>query len=235
MMTDLNVWLAAYRDERSVEGWLDPKAFDFVLAMDAALGSDMPGGVLEIGVHHGRFFIALNAMVSDGSTSVALDVFDAQHLNIDQSGRGSHSRFQENLKLFDRHGGENVRALEADSTTITPEEVLACAGGRRFKVISIDGGHTAEHTISDLQLSKAVLAQEGFIVVDDILNRHWLGVIDGVTQYLRTRPSLWPLAIGHNKLVMCRMSAWARHRDSFANLCDIRKSSRLCGYEILVV
>ncbi len=88
------------------------------------------------------------------------------------------------MKKFDRHGGRNVLIEKAESTTITAADLLLKAG-ERFKVVSIDGGHTVAHTLSDIELANAVVHPFSFVIVDVILNQYWLGVIDGVTSYLR--------------------------------------------------
>ena len=45
--------------------------------------------------------------------------------------------------------------------------------------------------------------------MDDITNPHWLGVVEGVITYLRQQPTIWPLAVGCNKLLMCPISVHA--------------------------
>ena len=58
----------------------------------------LPGGVVEIGVYHGKFFIAMNGLITDPSVrSVAVDLFESQDLNIDSSGRGDADAFRANL------------------------------------------------------------------------------------------------------------------------------------------
>jgi hypothetical protein len=194
----------------------------------------VPGGALEIGVHHGKFFIALNGLVDAGHKSVALDLFDQQELNIDYSGSASQQHFSNHLSRFDRHKGANVVIKAGDSISISPDSLLKLSGCP-FKLISIDGGHTAEHTISDILLADKVLDPFGFIFVDDILNSHWLGVVDGVTAYLRTNPRLWPLTVGYNKMIMCRMSVHNIYRAFFQEKFNFTKSTKLCGYEVLAV
>lgn len=127
-----------------------------------------------------------------------------------------------------------MKILAADSITTTPAELLALTDATPFKLISIDGGHTAEHTLSDLHLASAVIHRFGFVFVDDILNASWLGVIDGVTEFLRQRPKLWPLAIGYNKLVMCPMSVHPTYKRQFEQNYEFLKTTRLCGYDVLV-
>jgi hypothetical protein len=233
--SETHVWLDAYRDSNEIEGWVDNGIFSLLHLITEVLDTrHVPGGALEIGVHHGKFFIALNAIVDAQYNSVALDLFDNQEFNIDFSGRGSYGHFTENLKKFDRHKGGNVIIESRDSTSVDPISLLALSKSP-FKVVSVDGGHTAEHTISDILLADNVIQPQGFVLVDDILNSHWMGVIDGVTNYLKTRPRLWPLAVGYNKLVMCRMSMQPAYKLFFQQRFAFTKSTNLCGYEVLAV
>lgn len=228
----LNDYLAGGFDK--VGGWVDKGVFAYVVMMDRVLQArNVQGGICEIGVHHGRFFIPLNSLcTSEAAISVALDVFEDQNLNIDKSGSGDRQLFENNLQIYDKFRGRNVRTLTGDSTVTKPETLLNAAG-HSFKIVSIDGGHTAEHTISDLELAASIVTPGGFVMVDDILNRHWLGVMDGVTTYLRRRPTLWPLAIGFNKLIFCNMSVHQAYSSAFTQMYKFQKTTHLCGYPIL--
>jgi hypothetical protein len=44
--------------------------------------------------------------------SVAIDLFDQQNLDVDQSGGGSRAVFEQNLNLYNKHKGKNVRILD---------------------------------------------------------------------------------------------------------------------------
>ena len=72
-------WLDSYERDvfHNVEGWVDPGALKLLRAVDGAqrqLGAS--GGVMEIGIFRGRFFIALNGLVDDPSIqSLAIDLF----------------------------------------------------------------------------------------------------------------------------------------------------------------
>lgn len=214
-------WLWRYVDDgfAHTEGWVMPQIMKILVAVDriqAEMG--IGGGAMEIGIFRGRFFMALNALVDPAYRSLAIDLFDDQQLNIDGSGRGDERVFRENLARWDRHHGENVEILAADSTTLRPEEVRALMPDPpRF--VSVDGGHTAEHTVSDIRLAQTVVHPRGVVLIDDILNPNWLGVIEGVVHYLSGVPLLWPFAIGYNKLLLCPMSV---HRRYLAMLADTR-------------
>lgn len=236
-MSGYRDWLAGYRAtamQGQVQGWLSEELCPSLIwlhEIQSALGAR--GGVLEIGVHHGLFFMALNGMVApDEGASVALDVFDQQDLNIDKSGKGHLGQLRDNLAVHDRQKGANVSMISADSTRLTAAQRVQLAEARP-KLISIDGGHTAEHTISDLQLAGEIIHEAGAVFVDDILNQNWPGVIEGVVLYLHQRPTLWPVLIGFNKLILVPMSVHARYLEMFDTRIPRSKHVAMAGYPML--
>jgi hypothetical protein len=229
-------WLLNYRDEDSpkIEGWVDNRLFPTLAALnEIQTEMQVSGGVMEIGVHHGRFFIALNGMVKAGEgTSFAVDIFEDQALNIDRSGRGSLERFRENLRLYDRNGGSNVECVQADSTRLIHQDLSRFVGSRP-KIISIDGGHTVEHTLSDLSLATKIIHDAGAIFVDDILNPHWIGVFEGVVCFLQRRPDIWPVLVGFNKILLVPMSVHGKYMQALRERFKLAKVVSLCGYQML--
>lgn len=229
-------WLDTYAKDgfQKVEGWVDGRLFAILKILheaQEALGAQ--GGVLEIGVHHGRFFLALNGMVAPGEgPSFAIDLFENQALNVDRSGHGSRGKFAENLKLYDRHGGINVVTIPGDSTRLRHAD-LARFRANPPKVVSVDGGHTVEHTLSDLQFAEAVVHEQGAVILDDILNVHWVGVFEGAVTYLQRRPTLWPVFIGYNKLILVPMSVHGQLLAQFRRHLPNGKLVSLCGYSLL--
>lgn len=229
-------WLQDYTTNRApdIEGWVDGRLYpSLVWLHEIQTEMGVTGGVMEIGVHHGRFFLPLNAMVAPGEgTSFAVDVFADQALNIDRSGSGNLEIFRGHLARHDRHRGVNVHCVQADSTRLRHGDL-----GRftqvRPKVISIDGGHTAEHTISDMELAAAVVHDRGAIFLDDILHSHWIGVFEGTVSYLQRRPTIWPVLIGYNKLLMVPMSVHGRYLQAFRKRLPEGKLVTLCGYPLL--
>lgn len=231
-------WLRHYEVTgfRNVAGWVMPEALVLLAAIDSAQKMmRVNGGVMEVGIYQGKMFIALNAVVEDRmARSVAIDLFGEQVLNIDGSGTGSETLFRSNLRTYDRHQGANVVILQADSTTLSAADVLAQVD-QRPRIVSIDGGHTPEHTVSDLRLSQSVMASRGIVLVDDILNAAWLGSIEGVMTFLNQRPTLWPLAVGASKLVMAPMPVHSQYRELLCRVgfVTFQRTTRFCGYEVL--
>jgi Methyltransferase domain len=213
VQTIRNPNLEAYRrlGFTEVEGWCSPNLFPIMDFFDS-LEFNKKGGVCEIGIHHGRFFILLNSLTQIEDRSFAVDVFENQNLNVDNSGRGSKDIFKRNLALYDTHHGRNTTLVHADSTDSAAIGHLCETVGRgSIRYFSIDGGHTAKHTINDLSLANLLTSNSGLVIVDDILNQHWLGVIEGVMKYLLAEPILVPIAIGHNKLFLAKLSYHARY------------------------
>jgi hypothetical protein len=196
--------LAAYLGHglNTVEGWLSPLS----ARVTAVLGRlqttrGIKGAVGEIGVHHGRFFILLYLICSGDERAFAVDVFDAQSLNVDRSGRGDESLFLRNLIA---HAGERDRLVlfARDSNTLSADEVRERTGPCRL--ISIDGGHTAATTENDLRLADALLVEGGITVLDDYFNPKWPGVSTGAARYfLAPDTRLKPFLIAPNKLFLC--------------------------------
>lgn len=222
-----------------VHGWLNPRALAFTALYANHFLAGRQFSSLEIGVHHGKYFIGIENLTPSHQEAFALDVFASQHLNVDGSGRGDLEIFESNLRRFARHRNR-VRILQVDSFNCRQQ----LGAGGRFGLVSIDGGHTRQHTIHDLALAQDLLCPEGLIVLDDILNHEWMGVVDGAVSFFRSVAAtrIAPVAIGFNKLFIVHFShrqavfdallqAQAQLREDC--LIEVFKSTPFCGFEIL--
>jgi cephalosporin hydroxylase len=202
-MNDINLNSYFQNGFRNVQGFC-PDYTVHILDLLQNLNFNKDHGVMEIGIHHGQFFMALNSVVEPDYKSVAIDVFGRQDLNIDKSGQGIKEVFVNNLKRYDRHFGENVIIVEGDSTDSFVFEGVEIPD--KYKYISVDGGHTVEHIISDMNLVSKLLTNEGLIVVDDYLNHWWPSVTEGLLKYMSTNPTLVPVMSTPNKMWMSKLS-----------------------------
>lgn len=216
----------------NVEGWVWPRVVEFIDFLDN-LPLNKIGGSCEIGIHHGKLFLLLNQTIDEQYQSYAVDVFDFQHLNIDHSGDGRLDMFVNNLIKYDhRNQGRNVSILKEDSTdpagsirkTIPP-------GSLRF--MSIDGGHTVEHTINDLKIASELITSEGVVILDDINNMHWMSVVEGLCKYLLTYPTLVPFAVGNNKLYLCKLSWHEYYCNQTMNSRFGTKDAKFFGHRLI--
>lgn len=192
-----------------VEGWLRTEAALTVIALaDRQRALGVNGGTAEIGVHHGKLFILLYLLSRAPERAVAIDLFEDQHLNIDQSGAGDLARFRRNLG---QHADVDRLVLrQGSSLELGGADLVRLADGP-LRLASVDGGHTAEIAAHDLATVEAALAEGGIVIVDDVFNEQWPGVGDGVRRWFERRPDLVPFAIGANKTYFCRRS----HRDVY--------------------
>lgn len=197
----------------AIEGWVFPELVDYLKCVNRFQdGAEVAGNIGEIGVHHGRLLIALSHLSRPGETCVAIDLFDNQAANLDGSGYGSLDKLRENICRYAPTDAK-FAFIQADTLALTVPERLAIAQQHGpFRIFSIDGGHTVEHTFNDLVFAQDMLAAGGIIMVDDYYNLHWPGVHEGVGLfYTRTTPMIKPFLYAHNKLFFARLAFHARY------------------------
>lgn len=190
-----------------VEGWLYLKALHLTSFYVSLCLSDTDFNSLEIGVYNGKYLIGIENLTPSIGRVVAIDVFNNQELNIDQSGPGNKLEiFQANVREFCSNPSR-VEIVCLDSFDIE----LSTLEMNSYGLISIDGGHTARHTFSDLEVATRLMHPKGLVILDDILNQDWTGVVSGAVEYFSTDKSgrLVPFAIGFNKLFCCHFT---RHK-----------------------
>lgn len=198
-MALLQTYIGAPRQQ--IPGWLsrvDAEILRALLTYQSASGLD--GAVAEIGVHHGRSFLALALGRRAGERGYCIDIFEDQHLNVDGSGSGDRAAFEANLRRF---GIENVVVRQASSLDVRSEEILSAVGPVRF--FSIDGGHWLDIVRNDLALAAGSLADHGVIALDDFHRPEWPEVSAGFFAWRECEGRDYaPIAIGFNKLYLCR-------------------------------
>lgn len=225
----MDIRIASYirRGKFYVDGWLHTEAALTIATLSErqhTLG--VAGGVAEIGVHHGKLFILLYLLGRASERAVAIDLFEDQHLNVDQSGSGDLAKFRRNLE---RHADAGRLVLhQGSSLDLAGADLVRMADGP-LRMISVDGGHTAEITAHDLATAEGALAEGGIIVVDDVFNERWPGVADGVQRYFARRPRLVPFAIGANKTYFCRPSHRDIYRDAATSVASVGAMTEFLG------
>jgi hypothetical protein len=185
-----------------VDGWLSGLGLQLIDAVEAAQReAGVMGPVAEIGVHHGRLFILLSLLRRPGERALAIDLFEDQDRNVDKSGHGDRERFLANLE---RHHPDapDVVVQQADSNDLDGARLRQLAGAAP-RLVSIDGGHTAELTEHDLTTAADALAPGGVIILDDCFNEVFPAVAQGAQQFLRSRNDIRAAGAGGNKTFLC--------------------------------
>lgn len=227
--------LAAYlRHARKVPGWLDGYSAQLIADLSRIqVNAGFAGAVGEIGVHMGRLFILLKLLARPDEMAIAIDVFDDQHLNVDSSGCGNLPEFMSNLQRW--ASTRNVEVVKSTSLALRPGEIIARVG--KCRLFSIDGGHTEECALNDLNLAEAVCADHGVVILDDVFNSSWPGVATGTARYLlNAKSAMRPFAISPNKVYLARQAFHRKYQRelSLSQADFFEKSSRMFGSEVLL-
>jgi len=202
--------------DRQVEGWFSPAdglAIGECLRLQETEG--VKGDVAEIGVHHGKSFLAIAIGARSGEVAYAIDIFDKQNLNIDKSGSGNLDKFLANCRKFPLRATVMPLAMSSLELARREKEFLT-----PLRFLSIDGGHTRDITRNDLEIADRILVEQGICCVDDIIHFDWPGVISGVIAFLSKssiwdRPNLVPFALLPKKLYFCRPQLRALRQKQF--------------------
>ncbi|WP_297484326.1 class I SAM-dependent methyltransferase [Ferrovum sp.] len=202
----------------NIEGWfsrVDSQIFYELLCYQNL--NHIDGGVAEIGMHHGKSFIALCLGLTGGQKAYGVDIFENQKKNLDRSGSGVRDIVENNLKTY----GIDLAKVVIDprgSDEVKTEDIYQAVGDVRF--FSVDGGHWRDIVSNDLSLAASVLAKDGVIALDDFLRPEWPDVSAGFFEWFeKSDESVVPFAIGHNKLYLC-------HKQSVGRLQKILIDSR---------
>ena len=136
------------------------------------------GSIAEIGVHHGRFTGFLYVQAKETEKLVAADLFEEkQNENVDFSGKGDYNKFVEGLNSYGLKESDLYQVIKASSADIATDWYLKEKGGptkkdealEGFRLFSVDGGHTAELTLNDLQIAFCNLLTGGIVVSEALL------------------------------------------------------------------
>jgi hypothetical protein len=223
---------------RRVEGWIEPEILTVVAALDRAQRTaGVSGGMVEIGVHHGRLFLGMHLLRRDSEKSLAIDLFGHQEQNIDASGKGDEAVFRKNLQRY-AGGEQDVLVVTGDSTELSGADIRRMLDGPA-RLFDVDGGHTREIVAHDMQTAADSLVEGGVVLGDDFFNAQWPGVSEGTLQFLSTSDELVPFGIGFNK-VMFTTSDYAETyrrtlRDSAKQRLWACKDSSMQGHGVTIV
>jgi hypothetical protein len=190
---------------RQVEGWLQlPVLWALSRVAGFQSAQKIVGASCEIGVHHGRFLLAIENVTPAGQKCYGVDIFDSQHLNIDSSGKGSHQIFTENAAQYAAEP-DRIETRHLDSTSAAAQGFFRSIEGQ-VSLFSVDGGHSRAHTVSDLMAAETCLCEGGVAFLDDLFNVDWPGVTEGLIDYLRGPSRLVPVASVGGKMMLCGLS-----------------------------
>lgn len=210
----------------SVRGWFQDGAASVIWSLlEAQKVYNLGGDVAEIGVYHGKLFIALALSATDQEKAVALDPFEMR----DQSFLSAFAANVERFGVSDR-----CRALRGFSSALT-EDAARSMFGAANRFVSVDGSHEYADVLHDLRLAEAISCDYGIIAVDDYFSVANPGVTEAAIDYLRGGAGMTPFAIsaadgavrsGASKLYLCR----PQYAKFYLSLLALLNRANLCSY-----
>ncbi|WP_066944226.1 class I SAM-dependent methyltransferase [Streptomyces lushanensis] len=151
--------------------------------------------VLEIGTLHGVFAATLMRMLHRAGKEARLTIVDPLAGSQLQPGAGMGADptgtpvrmdvVRENLLLGGRAGAE-ARIQQGFSGD---PEVRAAVSDREYGVIVVDGDHSAEGVLADLEWAEDIVAPGGIVVLDDFGDGKWPGVKEAADKHLASGTS----------------------------------------------
>ena len=212
------------RGNKRVEGWLYQIDAQLVRAVgDIQTKKKISGSVGEIGVWKGRLFILLYLLLHQNEKAFSIDIFDQNYLSKDRPNPKPNPALNQLLDMFlnnvRKHAGspDDIHTIRASSDNVVAEDILSTVGAVRL--FSIDGGHTKEMVMNDLELAASTLCEQGVVILDDCFKPEWPGVSNGLHEFLlRKTGNFVPFAISLNKVFLCNPGAAAMYRESLKEI-----------------
>ena len=201
-----------------IHGWFVYK--EIVPLLEIVNKNQKHGNILEIGVHHGKSFIPMVTLLRENEIAYAVDVFEDQEFNYDNSGHGSSKKLKDNLrKVFnDKDINSKVKMIKEDSTKLTSSNYLSYSNNKKYRIISIDGCHTSTATLIDLNNAIKILSDDGIIILDDYFNKQWPGVKFGIDKFLEKNNEYRLVYLNANKFVFCHRNNYNKYIGLLKNL-----------------
>jgi len=182
---------------------LDARLTRTLAYLQETLGASF-GSVGEIGVHHGAYFATLASLARPEEPLWACDLFDHLQLNnLDHSGRGNATMFLRTVRNLT--GRTDVRMAAMPSYELHRQGVQP---PQPFRLLSIDGSHTAINAFTDLVWATRHVARGGLLVVDDVASAKWRGP----TRALRSYWHMHDRQYAFLPLLLTRKKLWLVHR-----------------------
>lgn len=174
---------------KAIPGWFnvdDCGHFSLLLAQQSMFG--LRADILEIGSYHGRSTALLAACLKEGERVVVCDAFESETEDR-YAERPSPETLLRNIRRV-------VPALDAARVEIHEcfSNDLRLDPERRFRFIHIDGGHSREQALFDLELCSRHLMPGGTIVMDDYHHPAWPGVTQATDEFLAANDGFEVLA-----------------------------------------
>ncbi|GAB2784004.1 hypothetical protein GCM10027275_30120 [Rhabdobacter roseus] len=202
----------AYQNINKIAGWFSEEAAMALALFDEVQKQNQySGDIFEIGVHHGKSALFLHQFLSDTEDLRICDLFNYQTQNISTSGKGDKVIFLNHLHRVLKRS--DITLFEKSSNHLSVKEI-----GRSYRMFHIDGGHSCQEALSDLELAAEAVHPYGVIILDDPFRSEWPGVTEALIAFLKKSSNFSALLIGFNKLFIVHNNYYNLYASAFDNV-----------------
>ena len=166
------------------------------------------GHIAEIGTFEGRFFIALALGLSEGEHALGIDTFNWPNEGL--------------LDLFHSHcarlglARERYTAIKGNVRDLSPDDIRKALRGRgtdKVRFWHLDGDHSREQLLADLDLALATLHPRGIICLDDMLHPGYPLLVVAVHEWLERHPDWRVLCVIDREDIVAAAKFLLCHKD----------------------
>lgn len=195
-----------WEQAQQINGWCSEGAAHLFAFMNHCQVSEgITGNIFEIGAHCGKSAVLLASFLRNQERLGVCDVFDGGSDEND----ARLQQFLNNVQTI--VPGTPLDIYKQNSHTLAEANLAA-----PFRMFHIDGGHEAKDVDADMRTAHKFLAQNGVMILDDMLCMSWPTVMDGCVQFMNDHREEWsPILLGFNKGVFVRRS----HRHLYDKWC----------------
>lgn len=185
----------------SIKGWYDYINLNPILYYIDTFhkANNIIGDICEIGVYHGKFFLALCCLKQENETCLAIDSFGTNPETDAIYGDGEENRiiFKNNYENLFKDPVENI-LLQKNSNALDPDKIKRYTKNP-IRFFSIDGDRSVAGVYNSMVLAKFTLSNYGVIIVDDYFSLNWPEVQIGVDLFLKDNQNISIISTNFNK------------------------------------
>lgn len=193
---DLSAFARFKEEFREIPGWFNPHSvaiWDSLLSFQRQV--DITGHFLEIGVWYGKSAALSTLHAAPEETCILVDPYIKDEMR----------------STIHRIKSSNVIYAAKPSIDLVRSGMLT-TDTRRFRWIHIDGEHTGPALAEDLDITNALLSDQGILAIDDFMSPSYPQITAAVFEWLANHPRDFRLFLcGFNKGYCCRVRSADRY------------------------